>query len=174
MEWNASGPVDLPPPRVEPMLPRRRHRTLTGISGAVLFACLFLPAVKGCGEPVYPVEMPMFLHPYLFGVAFAIGAGAVTARGLRTTIAILRVLSWLAVAGGLVMAIAAPPIGIVELILGGILIAAIDTRGYSERRAAISAIIVGAGSTIWFGLWATSPDALIGVYLSLVGAIGLT
>src|SRR5947208_3485157 len=108
MEWNSSGAIEPPPPRVEPMLPRRRHRSITGISGAMLFACMFLPAVKGCGTPVYPVEMPMFLHPYLYGIAFAIGAGAVTARGMRATIVILRVLSWLAVAGGLVMVVVAP------------------------------------------------------------------
>ena len=167
------GAVELPARRVALLIGRRRHRAITGMSGAVLFACLFLPAVRGCDSSVYPIEMPIFLHPYLYGLAFAIGAGTITTRGMRVTIGILRALGVVAVAGGVVLTFVAPPLGLVEELVGAGLLAAIGARGYSERRAAATAIVAGVASTLWFGCWAMSVDALIGVYVSLVGALGL-
>ena len=160
-------------PKIEPMLGPRRHRKLTGFAGIVLFACMFLPAVKGCGEPVYPVEMPMFLHPYLFGLAFAIAAVATTTRAMRVSILIIRVLAWLAVAGGVVCIPYGGLFGMVLVMVGLGLVAAIGASGFSERRAAVATIVVGAASTIWFGFWASSSDALIGAYVSLLSSIGL-
>jgi hypothetical protein len=167
------GAVDLPRRRVELELGKRRHRRITGPSGLLLFVCLFLPAVQGCHEPVYPITMPALVHPYLFGLVFALGAAAVTVRGMRNTIRALRGLAWLTIAGSCLLAVAIPDIGVVELILGFGLLAAVGRRGYSERRAAITTIVVGALSLVWFGLWALSPDALIGVYLSSIGSAGL-
>lgn len=167
-------PVDLPRRRVELEIGRRRHRRITGAAGLLLFVCLFLPAVKGCSEPVYPITMPMFWHPYLYGIVLAVGAATLTTRGLRYTIVALRVLAWLTVIGGGMLAITeVSELGIAEILLGGLLVAVIGTRGYSERRLAMVAIVVGALSLIWFGLWAVSPDGLIGVYLSTIASLGL-
>lgn len=46
----------------------RRHRLLTVPSSLVLLVCLFLPAIDSCGEPVYPVTMPMAWPPHLLAV----------------------------------------------------------------------------------------------------------
>ena len=167
------GAVDLPRPRVDLQLGKRRHRRITGPSGLLLFICLFLPAVKGCGEPVYPLELPELIHPYLFGLVLAGGASVLTIRGMRKTISALRLLAWLTIAGACVLAVMVPGMAIIELVLGFILLAAIGQRGYSEKRAAITTIVVGLLSTLWFGAWAVSPDALIGVYLSTLGSVGL-
>ena len=167
------GAVEPPKRRVEPMLGKRSHRRITGVSGAVLFACMFLPAVKGCSEPVYPIEMPIFLHPYLYGLVFAIGAGTLSARGLKLTIHLLRGLSFIALAGGTLLVMMYPPLGIVEMLVACALLAAIGLSGYSERRVATTAIVVGAGSLLWFGFWVVSPDALVGAYRSAVGSLGL-
>ena len=167
------GAVDLPRARVELELGKRRHRRITGPSGLLLFICLFLPAVKGCGEPVYPITMPELIHPYLFGLVLAVGGAAFTVRGLRNTIRALRSLAWLTIAGSCLLAVTVPQLGIVELVLGFVLLAAIGRHSFSERRAAITTAVVGALSVVWFGLWALSPDALIGVYLSTLGSAGL-
>jgi hypothetical protein len=169
----AGWPVDLPRARLELELGRRRHRRITGPAGLLLFVCLFLPAVKGCNEPVYPLEMPMFWHPYGYGLVFALGAASLTVRGMRATAIALRVLAWLTVAGACVLAIASPGLGIVELALGLILLAVIGTKGHSERRIAATAIVLAAVSVLWFGLWASTAGALIGVYLTLVASIFL-
>jgi hypothetical protein len=165
--------IDLPRPRVVPELGRRRHRRITGPAGAILFACMFLPAVKGCDAPVYPIEAPMFLPPYLFGLAFAACAGVWTTRGMRHAIRGLRAVTLLAIAGSAVTLLLAPPVGVVELFAGVCVLAAVGWSGDSERRAALAAIVVGALCTMWFGFWACTREALIGVYLATIGSVGL-
>lgn len=165
--------IDLPAARVDLQLGRRRHRRLTGPAGAILFACMFLPAVKGCEAPVYPIQAPMFLPPYLFGLAFAACAGVWTVRGMRHAIRALRAVTLLAIVTSAVTLLLAPPVGVVELFAGVAVLAAIGWRGHSERRAAVAALIVGVLSTLWFGLWASTREAMIGVYLATLGSAGL-
>jgi hypothetical protein len=154
-------------------LGRRRHRRMTLPAGLLLFICLFLPAVDGCGQPVYPIETPYFWHPYLYGGAVAIAALAATVRGVRMATLGLRILAWFAVAGGCLMTTFSVGFGAVETVLGGALLAIIGTRGGSEKRIAVTAIVMSVLSLLWFGLWAGSAGALIGVYLSLGASIFL-
>lgn len=169
----ATNPIDLPRRRIELEVGKRRHRRITGSAGLLMFVCLFLPAVKGCNEPIYPVTMPMFWHPYLYGIVFALGTATVSLRALRCTVVALRVLAWLTVIGAALLAIATGGPGIVELVVGGCLVALIGTRGYCERRMAYTAIAVGTLSTLWFGLWVVTDSALVGVYLSTIASLGL-
>lgn len=165
--------VETPPARLEPELGPRRHRRITGPAGAILFACLFLPAVKGCHDPVYPLEAPMFLPPYLYGLVFACAGAAVTARGLRRVISALRAITLLTIAGSLVLTLVLPPVGIVELVASTLVLVAIDWTGHSERRAAVAASVIGGFCTLWFGMWSSSSDALAGVYLATCGSVAL-
>lgn len=169
----SSSAVDLPRPRVELELGRRRHRRLTVPFGLLLFVCAFLPAVKGCSEPVYPITMPMFWHPYIYGLVLALGAATATVRGLHRTVVALRVVAWLTITGASVIATFAGAIAFVELIIGAIMLGAIGRRGTSERRVAVTAIAVGALSLLWFGLWAATPDAMIGAYVSAIASTGM-
>lgn len=168
-----SSAVDLPRPRVELELGRRRHRRITGPSGVLLFVCLFLPAVKGCNEAVYPMTMPMFWHPYIYGLVLALGAAKITVRHLHYTVIALRILAWLTIIGSALLLLVAGGIALAELLVGMVLLGAIGRRGYSERRVALTTIVIGALSLLWFGLWVVTPDALVGVYLSAVASTGL-
>lgn len=172
-EMDPGWPVDLPRVTQHVEVGRRRHRRLTIPGGALLLVCMFLPAVRGCGEPVYPIETPWFWHPYLYGGALAAAALVTTVRGVRVATAGLRILAWLAVVGGAVMTTLSAGFGIVETALGVILLSIIGTKGFSEKRIAITGIVMAVLSVLWFGLWASSAGALIGVYLSLGAAIFL-
>lgn len=176
-----SGASDTTPDAPARLGPRR-HRGLTGSSGLVLFVCLFLPAVKACDSPVYPITVPWAWHPYLFGLVFGLGVWATTSRGVRRMILGLRVVAYLAAAGAAVLTAVVAPDGKAQEMLfiagpfGAIaaaLLAAIGVRGYSERRAAATAIAVGAGAAVWFGLWVADGGALVGAYISLGAALGL-
>ena len=168
-----SSAVDVPRPRVELELGKRRHRRITGVSGVVLFVCLFLPAVKGCNETVYPMSMPMFWHPYIYGLVIALGTVTVTVRHLHYTVLALRILAWLTVIGSAFLIVFAGGVALVELIVGALLLGAIGKRGCSERRVALTTIAIGAISLLWFGLWVATPDAMVGVYVSAFASVGL-
>jgi hypothetical protein len=134
---------------------------------------MFLPAVKGCSDPVMPYELPPFVPPYLYGLVFALLALSRSPRALVLGVRALRVLAVLVVAGSVVLIIVAPPVGLVELVAGGVLLVIIGLAETTEARVATTGIAVGLISTIWFGFWSATPDALTGVYLSLVSSIGL-
>lgn len=139
----------------------------------VLFACLFLPAVKGCDAPVYPVQTPMFLPPYLYGLAFSLAAMTITVRGMRHAIRGLRAVTFAALACSAVTLLLAPPIGVALLFASVTMLAILGWSGHSERRAAFTALAVSVLCTLWFGLWSATEEAMIGVYLATLGSAGL-
>ena len=163
----------MPRARVELELGPRRHRWVTGPAGMILFACLFLPAVKGCGAPVYPVETPMFLPPYLYGLVFSLAAMTITVRSMRHAIRGLRAVTFAAIALSAVTMLLAPPVGVVELFASITVLAILGWSGHSERRAAFAALAVGLLCTLWFGLWSATEEAMVGVYLATLGSAGL-
>ena len=170
-----SGSVAVDPPIrfVAPTSRTRRHRSLTGLSGILLFACVFLPAVKGCNHPVMPYEFPPFLPPYLYGLVFAAIAMAGSPRGVMCGVLALRVLATLVVTGSIVLFVVAPPVGAIELMIGTMLFAIVGLSGTTEARIAGTGVSIGLISTLWFGFWALTSDALLGVYLSLASSAGL-
>jgi hypothetical protein len=158
--------------RIVPSISGRRHRRLTGLSGSLLFACMFLPAIEGCREPVMPYEVPAILPPYLYGLVFALIAMSPTRRAIQLGYAALRVLGALVVVGSVVLIVVLPPVGITELIIGTLLVLP-ATATSKEARVAMNGIEVGVVCVLWFGFLATFDDALIGVPLSLASSIGL-
>ena len=161
-------------PDVRSYVSQRRHRPLTGTAGILLFVCMFLPAMRGCGETtVMPLELPPFLPPYLYGLLFAFAAQARSRRAVVASVMMLRVLATLVACSGFIVFLVAPAVGIVELSVGAVLIGIAGGSGYSERRIAWSAFAMGFVCTVWFGMWAMTTDALAGVYLSLASSAAL-
>lgn len=134
---------------------------------------MFLPAVKGCHEPVMPYEVPPFLPPYVYGLVFALIAMSPSARGLRLGYTALRVLAAMFLLAGVALAIVAPPVGVVELLIGAVLLVTVDPIADKEPRIAATGVEISVASILWFGAWSTTGDALLGIYLSLACSIGL-
>ena len=166
--------VDLPASRILPVSATRRHRSVLGTAGILLFICMFMPAMRGCSNsPVIPLDVPPFLPPYLFGLVFAAIALTRSSHGLITGVIAVRFLATLVSFAGFVVFLVAPSVGIVELTVGLVLLTAIGIGGVSELRLAATATLIGALCVTWFGLWTASVDALYGVHLSLVSSMGL-
>lgn len=152
---------------------RRKPRPLLGVSGMVLFICMFLPALRGCESTMTPLDAPPFLPPYVYGLVLAIAALWRTPRGMAFVAVALRVVSALVVIGSIAVTVLAPPVGMGELLLGSALLALIGLHDASERRVAVVSLAIGTLCTLWFSFWAVAPDALVGVHLSLVASIGV-
>lgn len=168
--------VEPPLVRIAPGTRIRRHRRVTALSGVLLFACMFLPAVDACGA-VLPYELPPVVPPYVLGLVFALIAIAQTERGLRGGILALRAVSAIVAAAGVVMTPAVPQLGVPELAVGVVLLLVVGLWRTTELRVAGAAIVVGVASTLWFALWCVGlwclDGAAIGVYLSLASSAGL-
>jgi hypothetical protein len=169
---SGSVAVDPPIPYLAPARRVRRHRSLTGLSGILLFACMFLPAIKGCHHPVMPYEIPPLTPPYVYGLVFALLAMS-SSRGLSCGVVMLRVMAVLVVVASVVLVVVVPAVGALELMLGTVLLVIVGLSGSTEARIAGSGVAVGLISMIWFGFWSVTPGALLGVYLSLASSVGL-
>jgi hypothetical protein len=60
-----------------------RRRPVLGISGWVLFVCLFLPTVRVCGDPTAPIEFPPAYGAYLGALGVGIAAFSLSMRVRR-------------------------------------------------------------------------------------------
>ena len=156
---------------VAPASRARRHRRLTGLSGVLLFACMFMPSVNGCHQPVTPYEVPPSLPPYLYGLVLAFVATVGGARALQVGFIALRVLGAVVIVMSALLIAIAPAIGLAALIVGTLL--AVPSGGSTEARIAVNGVEAAVVSILWFGFWAVFGDALIGVYLALGSSFGL-
>ena len=96
-----------------------------------------------------------------------------TRRAVSYGVIALRIAAVLVVAASVVTGVIAPPVGVLELTLGTLLLLIAGVTPASEARIAGSGIAVGLISMIWFGFLSLTPDALVGVYLSFASSIGL-
>jgi hypothetical protein len=156
-----------------PVVGRRvRHRPILGVSGIVLFACMFLPALRTCHEPTYPTEVPALLPPYFLGLAFAACALIASERTLRAVAGVIRVVFAAFAVLGVAMLVYAPPLGVVELSTAVVLLAILG-GGADEGRLATAVIVSASLQCCWFLIIAAPPDGMIGGQLSLLSSIGL-
>jgi hypothetical protein len=155
------------------MLGRRTHRPFTSLSGLVLFACLFLPAVKACNSPVMPYELPQLCPPYALGLLIAVIAMARTRRGLGAGLLVLRIVLVAMLVGGMITVPYAPAVGAALMLFAAVFTAIVGLTRRDERSVAILSITANAIWAVWFVLWCTDSGALVGVYVSLFACLGM-
>jgi hypothetical protein len=155
---------------------RRLHRWLTCPSGAVVFACLFLPAVKVCNAPAYPYEVIGVQTPYVLGLLAALVAAARSPRVVAALVIAIRGLVWITNLGWAV-ALVVVAVSDGELVplaawlaVTGVLIALFGWRGTDERAAARVTIAAGVSALVWFGIFLFDPGAMYGTYTGAVAA----
>jgi hypothetical protein len=173
----ASFPVELDPP---PPPPRRRHRAVTAPSGFLLFVCLFLPAIRVCGEQDYAYEYWPLATPYVLGLLVGILALVPHHRARRGLIVAIRALLIVTVVGWVVvLGIQAVAEGtawvqlLVWVAVSSVLVALFGLRGSNERAATRVALATAILGIVWFGLWCLDPDALFGIYTAAGASLGL-
>lgn len=156
----------------------RRHRWLTVPSGWLLLACLLMPALEGCNEPIYPIMLPPLYSPYVLGMVVALAAASRT-RACSNWGYALFALVWVTLVGWGIVAISAvvdDGLDRTGVLLGGcslVLLLSASTR-VSEQAIARTSLLSSACAVALFGAVTFDPDALWGVHVSLVAAIGLT
>lgn len=157
-------------------LPPRRSRRLFALpSGVVMVLAIFMPVVKVCGNPTYPIQMPLVWGPYVLGGLVIAMALADRARGLRMLVIMAQIVIALQWGGfGILMfdETTNAPWGL--LLLAAVLGFWLFTRrGAPEARAANAVIASGLACVPWFALFAFDKDGLWGAWVSLVAALGL-
>lgn len=156
-----------------PTVARRRRLPLP--AGVVLALCIFLPALRVCGSPTYPITMPPFWSPYVLGALVAVMAAARSPRvmeGVRVAISVIVVLTALGFGVLTIGTIEGSPIGL-ALFAFAVVFVAIARHGEPELRAAHATIGVGVGCTPWFALLAFDPDGMWGAWISLGASLAL-
>jgi hypothetical protein len=181
------------PPDDRPARRDRDHRGLLGWS-ALLFLCLFLPALDGCESEVYPVQalvelgpITILILPYLLSLPLALIADA--DREQPGGVPLHR--RWLALLVTLIFA--GTGLLILEPILRGYLVMLIPAAVWAipipilvrttlsrrltdARRAARWRALCGAGLFAYFLFWFVAVElegAHAGLYLAMFASLGI-
>jgi len=171
-----AGPERRVNPALDAPTVARRQRRFALPTGLVLAVCIFLPTVRVCGSPTYPISMPPFWTPYLLGIGVAILGGARTLRGVRTGQIFVEVVMAISCLGWGVAALFGGREGVMAAIVIGSIGAAffrIARWGTREERAAHLTIFCGLLCTPWFALWAFDADGMFGAWVSLCASIAI-
>jgi hypothetical protein len=154
-----------------------RRRSALGMSGWLLFVCLFLPTLRVCNDPMMPVQFPPTYGIYLVGLLIGL-IGFTTIRRSRHGLFIAIATIYIATAFGFLALFLAAEISDVAGVIAafpllGVLIMAVRqmTRTtWSERAVAVACVIHAVVSIGWSSLLAFDPDGMWGAWVSLFAA----
>ncbi len=150
-----------------------RRRGLLGISGWMLFACLFLPTLRVCGDPVMPIQFPPTYGVYLGGILVAV-IGFATVRRTRKTLFVAMQTLYLAslftfgaIALGQIDGLAGVIAGITLLAVLVLLVRQTLKVDWRERAIAIGCFVHAMVAAGWSAILAFDPDGMWGAQVSL-------
>jgi hypothetical protein len=155
-------------------------RTFAAIPSVVLVICVFLPALRVCGEPTAPITYPPFYAPYFGALGIALLALVRRRKLVKLGAAFTIVLDLVTVggfgalivqnsAGTLAIAIACATLAAVFVALRWIVRSTLE-----DRALAAIATVHGVATTIWAALLAFDSDAMWGAHVTLFAALALT
>lgn len=160
----------------QPPAPARR-RTVLGISGWMLFVCLFLPTLRVCGDPMAPIQFPPTYGLYLGAIAVAV-IGLSTVRRRRQAMFVVLLALWLTsifayLALWIGAAISTPAgftLGLVFIVLLILILRRAAPVRWGETAVALGCLIHGLLALAWSALLAFDPDGMWGATVSLLAS----
>lgn len=154
-----------------------RRRGVLGISGWMLFACLFLPTLRVCGDPMMPLQFPPTYGVYIGGVLVAvIGFTTLHRRREYLLVALLgiylaSILTFFALfLGGEVHEAVGVIAGAGFLAVLVMMMRRAVRAVWSERAVAVGCFLHGMIAAAWSALLAFDPDGMWGAQVSLGAA----
>lgn len=159
---------------MEPMSDPVRRRGVLGMSGWMLFVCLFLPTLRVCDDPMMPIQFPPTYGVYIGGVIVAVMAFS-TLRARRRvgflallTLYLTTLFTYAAIwFGAMTDEIAGVMAGAVFLVLLYFIVRSAAKVSWTERAVAIGCFVHGVVCTGWSALLAFDPNGMWGAQVSL-------
>jgi len=154
-----------------------RRRGVLGISGWMLFACLFLPTLRVCSDPMMPIQFPPTYGVYIGGILVAvIGFSRLRRRRQQMLLTLLgiylvTVLAFIALfIGGEIAELLGLAVGAVFLAVVFLIMRRAVQVSWSERAVAIGCFVHAIIAAGWSALLAFDPGGMWGAQVSLGAA----
>ena len=154
-----------------------RRRGVLGISGWMLFACLFLPTLRVCGDPMMPIQFPPVYGVYIGGILVAVIGFSTLRRSRRNMLIALQglyLVTLFTFAALWLGAVFAEGVGLlagaVFLVLTWLLMRRTTLVPWTERAVAIACFVHAMVAAGWSALLAFDHDAMWGAQVSLGAA----
>lgn len=155
------------------------RQPLLAIPGWLLFACLALPTLSVCGDPMVPLQFPPSYAVYLGGLVIALIGGARLVRSRRHAFSVLLGL-WTLTLFAIVTVSAGAATLAAGLLFGGVflwvqtkLMLAMFRTAWGETAIAVGCLSHAVIATGWSALMAFDRDGLWGAHVALWSGLAL-
>jgi hypothetical protein len=154
-----------------------KRRSPLGISGVLLFLCLFLPTLRVCGDPTAPIQFPPTYGIYIGGLLVGFLGFSVIRRTRRNLMIALAGIYIASIGAFISIWVGAVTAEVAGFVLGalmiGILVVAIRhmvRTTWTERAPAVMCVVHALVSLGWSSLLAFDDDGMWGAMVSLGAA----
>ena len=154
-----------------------KRRSPLGISGVLLFVCLFLPTLRVCGDPTAPIQFPPTYGIYIGGLLIGFLAFSVVRDTRRRLFIALAGVYLVTIGAYISIWVGAVTAEIAGVVLGGIMLATVVVAlrhmvraTWTERAPAVMCVVHALVSLGWSSLLAFDPDGMWGAMVSLGAA----
>ncbi len=156
-----------------------RRRPLLAIPGWLLLACLFLPTLRVCGDPMLPIQFPPSYAIYLGGVLVAMIGGARLMRSRRRALALM-VSMWTLTLFTILTLFVGSEIAIIGFVFFAALLFVqiklmiqMFRTDWSETALGIGCLVHGLFATGWSALMAFDNDGMWGAHVAMWSGLAI-
>lgn len=154
-----------------------KRRSPLGVSGVLLFVCLFLPTLRVCGDPTAPIQFPPTYGIYIGGLLIGILGFSVVRRVRRNLMIALSGIYIASVGAFVSLWVGAATVEVAGLVIGGAMLGVLVfalrhmvRATWTERAPAVMCVVHALLSLGWSSLLAFDDDGMWGAMVSLGAA----